>query len=50
MSETKSSEIVLKRGILNGQSGTYLNGQIIVQANGIVRMNSLYTKKRKRRL
>jgi len=49
MSGIKSSEVELKRGILNGQSGTYLNGQMIVQSNGVVRMSSLYTKKRKRK-
>jgi hypothetical protein len=49
MSEIKSSEVGLKRGILNGQSGTYLNGRLVVQSNGVVRMSSLYTKKRKKK-
>ena len=50
MSEIKSSEILLKRGILNGQSGTYLNGQMIVQSNGVVRMQSIYVKRKRKKL
>jgi len=50
MSGVKSSEIELKRGVLNGQSGTYLNGQLIVQKNGVIRVKSIYVKRKRKSL
>lgn len=46
MSQTSENQVNISQGILNGQSGTYLDGQLIVQKNGVVRLKSIYVKRK----
>lgn len=47
MSIEQKSEVKIPRGILGIQSGSYLDGRLIVQKNGVVRLVKTYKKKRK---
>jgi hypothetical protein len=47
MSTSQESTVTINRGILDCQSGSYLDGRLIVQKNGVVRFKTLYKKSKK---
>ena len=50
MSQTSENNINISQGILNGQSGSYLEGRLIIQSNGVVRLKTTYVKRKRKRL
>jgi hypothetical protein len=50
MSQTSENQVNISQGILNGQSGSYLEGRLIIQSNGVVRLKSIYVKRKRKRL